>query len=220
MAGRAKGERQRRSTKAPKKSQRGFRGGNNKGRKFPACPPTAEEIARMVDAVTAGATGTRNKALLRLLQRSGLRVSELVRLLPDDVTATTVRVVGSKRYKSRTVGLEPQTAELIAEWKAIRKARGIKSYVPLFCSLKGEGLSTNAVRELLKRLAKKAEVTRRLSPHQFRHHFSVALARSGVVRLDEIQEALSHERLDTTARYLASLGGLTAVESIRNVRWD
>lgn len=195
------------------------RTGSNRGKKFPPSPVSPDEVRRMMAVCTKGDLGVRNRAMLLTLQRTGVRVSELVRLRPGDATDDVLRVVGGKGSKSRLVGLDPTTADAIAQWTNRRTAQGIGVGHHLFCSLAGERLSTNGVRELLKRLARRAGIESRVTPHQFRHGFAVYLAKSGVVRLDEIQAALAHESLHTTQRYLAGLGGETAIQAVSRVAW-
>lgn len=51
-----------------------------KGTKYPVEPLTRAEVERLLQACSGGATGTRNRALIGVLWRSGLRVSEALAL--------------------------------------------------------------------------------------------------------------------------------------------
>jgi integrase/recombinase XerD len=183
-----------------------------KGLKYPAEILTQSEIRSMLDACTSGSIGLRNKAILYC----GLRISELVALRPCDVTDETVRVLHGKNDKARTVGVDPEAAAVVAQWMERRRSIGLTGRAPLFCTLRGEPLHTNAVRELLKRLADKAGIVKRIHPHQFRHTFAAHAARQLPVHY--VQEALGHTSLDVTARYINHLGG-AAVEAVRGLTW-
>src|SRR6059058_6409486 len=82
----------------------------NAGRRFPAEILTPDEVRALVKACSGRApTGVRNRALLVLLYRGGLRVSEALGLHPKDVdrAAGTVTVLRGKGGKRRTIGLDP-----------------------------------------------------------------------------------------------------------------
>jgi integrase/recombinase XerD len=185
-----------------------------RGQKYPAEILPAEEIQAMLAACNGGATGLRNRAMIYTLWRCGLRVSELLALRPSDVSADAVRVLHGKGDKARTVGLDSEAAAVLGQWIERRRALGLRG--PLFCTLKGEPLHTNAVRELLKRLAVKAGVQRRVTPHTFRHTFAANAARQ--IPVHYVQDALGHSSLAVTSRYVAHLGG-AAVDAVRGLTW-
>ena len=72
----------------------------NKGRRYPAEPLTAEEVRALIAAVPGkGPLRVRNRALIALLRRSGLRITEALKLRPAHVDERegTVRVRNAKR---------------------------------------------------------------------------------------------------------------------------
>ena len=71
-----------------------LRPGGNAGRSFPAEVLTPAEVRALMDACREGALGDRNRALIALMYRAGLRVSEALALRPVDVDARagTIRV--------------------------------------------------------------------------------------------------------------------------------
>ncbi len=82
----------------------------NRGRRFPAELLSEEEARALVRACSARApTGIRNRALINLLYRGGLRVSEALALMPKDVdqAAGTVTVLHGKGDRRRVVGIDP-----------------------------------------------------------------------------------------------------------------
>jgi site-specific recombinase XerD len=106
---------------------------------------------------------------------------------------------------------------VIALWATKRAAHGVAGYRPLFCSLNGEALKPNGVRELLRRLARKSKVEKPCRPNDFRAGFATTAARQ--IPLVDLQCALGHSDLGTTQRYIADLGGGSAIDAVRQIRW-
>src|SRR5262245_27545960 len=121
-------------------------------------------------------TGLRNRALLVVLWRAGLRCSEAIGLRPVDVdcAAGTVRVLHGKGDKARTVGIDGQALDVVRAWLGARHAAGVQSPW-LFCTRQGGQLADRYVRALVARLAVKAGVEHRCHPHAFRHTLAVEL---------------------------------------------
>ncbi len=92
---------------------------SNKGKRFAPEILTPDEVQKLIRACSSRApTGVRNRALLALLYRGGLRVSEALALYPKDLDAAlgTVRVLQAKGGKDRTVGLDPAAFALLERW--------------------------------------------------------------------------------------------------------
>ena len=90
-----------------------------RGRRFPAEVLTNEEVSSLVRGCSSRApTGVRNAALIAVLYRAGLRVSEALGLFPKDLDAGlgTLRVLEGKGGKSRTVALDDAALALIGRW--------------------------------------------------------------------------------------------------------
>ena len=134
---------------------------------------TEPEAVALIRACSPRApTGIRNRALIAVLWRCGLWISEALALeLRDvDLEAGTIRVRHGKGDKSRTVGIDEQTAALLARWLDRRRGLGPGARAPVFCTLKGGRLDPSYVRHLLPRLARKADVPRRVHAHGLRPH--------------------------------------------------
>ncbi len=187
-----------------------------KGCTYPVEPLTKAEIVLLLGGCTRGALGLRNKAMIYVLWRCGLRISELLALRPCDVTEETVRVLHGKGNKARTVGIDPEAAAVVAQWIERRNALGISSRALLFCTLKGKPIKTNAVRNILNRLAANQGIEKRVHPHGFRHTFAATAAVQMPVHY--VQQALGHASLDVTAHYINHIGG-AAVEAVRGLKW-
>jgi site-specific recombinase XerD len=190
----------------------------NKGRMFPAEVLTAAEVAAVIGRCSPKApTGIRNRALLTLLYRSGLRVSEALALRASDVNlaAHTVRVLHGKGGKATTRGFHPSATDALARWIDTRKALGIRNG-PLFCTLRGGPVSDQYVRNLLHRLGARAGVDKRVHPHGLRHTFAVELENAGTP-LTVISKLLGHSSTAVTSRYLDHLTNAQAVTVLEAV---
>jgi integrase len=80
----------------------------NKGRRYPADPPTVEEIIAVMRAAGAGADGARLRALIVILWRAGLRIGEALALAESDLDASrgAVLVRRGKGGRRREVGMD------------------------------------------------------------------------------------------------------------------
>ncbi len=199
----------------------GFREPANKGQKYPAEVPTREEVAALMRACSRKApTGVRNRALIVVLYRAGLRCREALelRLRDVDLDAGTIRIRRGKGGRARTVGIDPSAIAVVERWIDARRALGLKGG-PMFSTLSSGPLATSYVRALLPRLARKAGIDRRVHPHALRHAHAVELAREGVP-VPIIQRQLGHVSLGTTTRYLAGLSPEETIQAIRRREWD
>jgi site-specific recombinase XerD len=164
-------------------------------------------------------TGVRNRALIAVLWRCGLRLGEALALQPKDFDPDqgTLVVQRGKGGKRRVVGVDAGTAALVTRWLEIRQKRGISGRT-LFCSLRGRPMDQSYVRHLLPRLARKAGVERRVHAHGLRHAFAVDMVRSGAP-LYVVRDALGHSSVATTQVYLSRVGAHEAVDAMRNREW-
>ncbi len=192
----------------------------NKGGKYPAEPLTPAEVGAIIAQCSARApTGIRNRALVGLMYRSGLRVSEILALRPSDVNLAkhSIRLLDTKSGKAQTRGFHPSADDALARWIDTRKALpGIGVRARLFCTLDGGPVSDDYVRGMLKRLAAKAGVTKRVHPHALRHTFAVELEATGVP-VTTISKLLGHSSVAVTSRYLDHLTNAQAVEALEAV---
>jgi site-specific recombinase XerD len=171
---------------------------------------TADEVRALIGACsTRGVTGHRNRALLAILWRTGIRISEALELRPYDVDFKngTVRVRFGKGLKPRTTVLSDLDAlPLVERWLEERgKLQAVGEGAPLLCTLKGTATDPSYARHLLPRLAKRAGLERRVHPHGLRHTHAADLALAGVPVL-AIQQQLGHHSLTTTETYLRRVG--------------
>jgi site-specific recombinase XerD len=183
---------------------------------------TAPEIESLMRQCSRRApTGVRNRALVAVLWRCGLRIGEALALAPKDFEpdSGTLVVQRGKGGKRRVVGVDAGTVALVGRWLEARRKCGISNGGPLFCSLAGRPMDQSYVRHLLPRLARKAGIERRVHAHGLRHAFAVDLVRSGAP-LYVVRDALGHTSVATTNVYLSRVGAHEAVEAMRNRVWD
>jgi site-specific recombinase XerD len=194
---------------------------SNKGRKFPAEPLTPDEVRRLIGGCSRRApTGVRNRALLTVMYRAGLRVSEALSLMPKDcnVEAGTLRVLKAKGQRARTVGLDAGAFSVLQVWLERRVQLGIGGRCPLFCTLGGEHLKTAYVRAMVRRLGKRAGIEKRCHPHGLRHTHAFELANEGTP-MHIVQAQLGHANLSVTSRYVGHLNPTAVVTAIRGRQW-
>jgi site-specific recombinase XerD len=142
-------------------------------------------------------TGIRDRALIRVFYRAGLRCSEALELKPRDVQLARheIRVNQGKGGKDRIVWVDEATVEVLTRWKEVRPRSPW-----FFCTLGGRQMATGDVRKMLARRGAKAGVELRVHPHLLRHTFASEMLEDGA-SLVELKQLLGHERLETTAIY-------------------
>jgi site-specific recombinase XerD len=207
--------------KTVEKAKRSSRAATNAGKRFPAEILTEAEVAALLKACSPKApTGIRNRALISVMYRAGLRVSEALALCPKDVDSEngSVTVLHGKGNKRRTVGLDPGAFAVLARWMDRRTALGLNGRYPIFCTLKGASLKPAYVRALLPRLATKAGIEKRVHPHGLRHTHAAELAREGTP-LNLVQAQLGHSSLATTDRYLKHIAPEELVKAMKARIW-
>lgn len=205
----------------------------NKGRRYPAEPLTAEEVRALIAAVPGkGPLGVRNRALIVLLWRSGLRITEALKLKPADVDERegTVRVRNGKGGKARVAVIDSEALGYLRAWLEVRRAHGINGRAPVFCSVadgsKGAGvrqpgrpLHSAYVRALLPKIAERAGIEKRVHAHGLRHSHATELVAAGVP-LHIIAGQLGHASTATTDAYLAKLMPSERIRALRAAGWS
>src|SRR5688572_13827290 len=165
-------------------------------------------------------TELRNRALIAILYRGGLRIAESLDLYPKDLNRRTgeVRVLRGKGGLWRTSAIDPGGMAIVERWLEARSALGLNGTSPLLCSLHRNRLTEGYVRRLLPRLARKAGVEKRVHAHGLRHTHAAQLRAEGVDLL-VISRQLGHRNIITTARYLDHLAPRAVVEAIGAREW-
>jgi integrase/recombinase XerD len=175
------------------------------GRKLPDTLSVAE-IDVLIAAVDLSSNeGERNRAMLETLYGCGLRVSELVSLKISDLFFEEgfMKITG-KGNKQRFVPIGNLTQKYIQIYRSeIRTHLNIKKghEDTLFLNRRGSQLTRAMVFTIIKDLATKIGLNKRISPHTFRHSFATHLLENGA-DLRSIQLMLGHESITTTEIYV------------------
>jgi len=192
-----------------------------KPRKYPAELLTPVEVAALLrQCSTTAPTGIRNRALITVMYRAGLRVDEMRALKVSDVNPAngTIRVLHGKGDKSRTVSIDDGGMALVQRWIDKRAALGHR-HGPLFCTLAGGKLSDVYVRNMMHRIGAKAGIEKRVHPHGLRHSHAAELAAEGVP-VNVIQQQLGHTHLSTTDVYLRHVAPADVIALGRSRHWN
>lgn len=182
---------------------------------------TAEEVGLLLRSFSRRSSiGLRNRALITVLYRSGIRIAEALALeLRDlDPAAGTLNVRHGKGDKQRIVAMDDGAWSTLQLWLDRRRTQGLNGTVPIFCTLQGHPIHQAYVRGLLARHGRKAGIAKRVHAHGFRHIFAIESVREGV-HMTHIQQALGHTSLSTTAAYLARVSPQEMIDAFRRRRW-
>ncbi len=174
------------------------------GRKLPDTL-SVDDINNIVNAIDLSKPeGVRNKAMLETLYSCGLRVSELTGLKISNVHSEIgfVKVIG-KGDKERLV---PMGSVAIKHIKIYMDE--IRPHIPvqkgcedfMFLNKRGRPLTRVMIFLVIKQLAEKISLKKKISPHTFRHSFATHLIEGGA-DLRAVQEMLGHESITTTEIY-------------------
>ena len=166
------------------------------------CPKTTwSDCSRRPEVGTA--LGLRDRAMLEVLYATGLRVSELVGLGIEQVNLRQgiVRVVG-KGDRERLVPLGEPAVEWIERYLGQGRSEilGVRPSPALFPTGRGRSMTRQAFWHLIKRYARRADISRDISPHTMRHAFATHLLDHGA-DLRVIQLLLGHRDISTTQIY-------------------
>ncbi len=167
-----------------------------------------EEVKRLIETPDiTSPSGLRDHTILELLFSSGLRVSELVSLERDQINLDRREfVVRGKGKKDRPVFISQEAADWLAKYLNARK----DSFKPLFIHYSGSKsdaddgkytrLTPRSVQRMVKTYAKRAGITKEVTPHTLRHSFATDLLRNGA-DLRSVQSLLGHANVATTQIY-------------------
>ncbi|WBL23584.1 site-specific tyrosine recombinase XerD [Zunongwangia sp. HRR-M8] len=175
------------------------------GRKLPVTI-SVEEIDMLIAAIDLSkAEGERNRAIIETLYGCGLRVSELTNLQISDLFFDEgfIKITG-KGDKQRFVPISDYNIKYINIYKdEVRPDQKIKDEAAdtLFLNRRGGQLTRAMIFTIIKQLAAKANINKKISPHTFRHSFATHLLENGA-DLRAIQQMLGHESITTTEIYM------------------
>lgn len=198
----------------------------NYGRTFPAEVLERPELDRLLEAAENNGycpiVGQRNRTLLIVLWRSGLRLAEALDLEIRDLDLQRGRLTvrEGKGKKRRVVGLDPGALEEIKAWLSMRASK-ISNSPYVFCTIihgAGRRMSTTTWQGTIKDIAKRAGIERRVHSHGLRHTCAVDLRREGI-HSHLIQHQLGHSTLAMTEHYLDHLEPIELIDTMRGRSW-
>lgn len=174
------------------------------GRKIPDVL-SIQEIDQILDAIDLSMPeGHRNKAIIETLYSCGLRVSELIDLRMTNLffNEEYIKVQG-KGSKQRLIPISAKAIKEIQYYiqhyrNQIKPKKGSENIV--FLNRRGNKLTRVMIFTIVRQLARKAGITKIISPHTFRHSFATHLVDGGA-DLRAVQEMLGHESIITTEIY-------------------
>jgi len=164
----------------------------------------------------------RNKTMIKLMLRTGLRLSEVINLRWDSLDLRTgrVKVVEGKGNKDRILWINNETLEKLRNWRQ-RQMEEVGDMEFVFTTSTGNQLKSRDVRSMIYRYAKKAGIQKeveknytdkegnkfnetykekKVKPHTLRHTFATDLLRE-TKNLRVVQKALGHSDISTTQIY-------------------
>ena len=168
-------------------------------RRLPKVLSADEQAALLSQFNTRYPSPHRNLCMVRLMLEAGLRVGEAVALRPQHLDMTTCRlqVREGKGSRDRVLWIRDGLRDLIGEWLGRRPESPW-----LFPAREGGQVSTRYMREMVKRVARRAGISEveRFSPHALRHTFATDLL-TATKNIRLVQKALGHADLSTTMIY-------------------
>ena len=143
----------------------------------------------------------RNRLILQILYRCGLRVGELVHLKIGDINLDEreLFVRKGKGNKQRVVILDDVISGLLSLYLRDSTPEDYDRY--LFQSSHGGHLTTRSIQYIVEKCGKKAGLTQKITPHMFRHSLAVHSIKAGM-NIRSVQKRLGHSSLKTTMIYL------------------
>jgi len=187
----------------------------------PVEPLNGRELGRLF-AVAEGERwlDKRNTALLSLLARTGLRVSEVCDLAMGDVTLNTrsgaALVRKGKGVKERQVALSKQARQALQTYL---EARPDWPTEQLFFSRTGKPLDTRDVQRLVEKLARLAGIARQVTPHTLRHTFATRFLRQGGDPSADLRTGLAYCKRCWATRTWSRRRGICIPTKRRCRRW-
>ncbi len=167
-----------------------------------------EQMDRLLNAPNMSKiTGIRDKAILEVLFSTGLRVSELCKLDRDkmDLKRREFGIIG-KGGRARVVFLSARATGWVEKYLAARDDH----FTPLFIRHSGKmnigdpdekmRLTPRSVQRMVKKYARKVQITVDVTPHVLRHSFATDLLVAGA-DIRSVQEMLGHKNIATTQIY-------------------
>jgi integrase/recombinase XerD len=149
-----------------------------------------EQVDTVLEA--AHQCSARDYLMLRVLWRTGVRVSELLNIRPSDIELNNnvINVTKAKGGEQRRVHLDAETVKMLSEYISAQQLPEDRSVF---------ALKQRQVRNIVKRYG--SVIGKDVHPHTFRHSYAIHCVRNGW-DIRRLQQVLGHSSLNVTAVYL------------------
>lgn len=152
------------------------------------------------EVLLAAIDNVRDRALILLLLRTGMRIGELLNVKISDIVLPERKILiylGEKNYQGRVVYFNEDAESALKEWLRIRNKQ--KEY--LFYSPSRENFSYAGARKVMVKILGQADLSYKgYSLHSLRHTFATDMLNAGL-RIEVLQQVLGHKSIDITMRY-------------------
>ncbi len=161
----------------------------------------------VIDEVIFRTTKPRNRLILELMARGGMRISEVLKLTPADIEDRRLVLRDPKSGKEREIVFIPQkTADRLKEYVASKNIGSDQKIFPI---------SYTAARVVVNKAGKLVGI--HLRPHDLRRHAATYASRSGVPIEIVSKVILRHANLSTTQQYLGTVSDVEAIKWVDNL---
>ncbi|HFK1790668.1 TPA: tyrosine-type recombinase/integrase [Bacillus pacificus] len=159
-----------------------------------------QEIEKLIQTIRQQKTfvGFRDEVILLVFLDTGVRLSELVGINVEDVRHNKLIIRRTKNLFERTVYLSDTTQERLESYI---KVRGEVATNKLFISQDNKELNPHSIQTRLTKYGKEAKISKRVSPHTFRHTMAKRMIVSGLDAFS-LMHLLGHTDITVTKRYV------------------
>jgi integrase len=161
----------------------------------------------MVDEIIFRTTNVRNRLMLELMARGGMRVGEVLNLTPRDIQERTLAIQNPKSGRTGETVYVPR--KILVRLTGYVRAQNIDKKDRIF------PISYVAAWSMVKKAGKMVDIE--LRPHDLRRHAATYASRSGTPIEIVSKVILRHADLSTTQRYLGKVNDSEAIRWIENL---
>lgn len=158
-----------------------------------------DDLALLLEAVKSD---PRDHAIVCFLADTGCRVGGMAGLGLTDLDLKSgralVREKGRGGWKSRVVYFNSRTRGALSSWLNVRPE--VATDAVFLSKTRGTALTTGGIYQVLKRLAKQANIEGRFNPHSFRHAWAREALTNGA-NLADVSQVLGHDDVSVTVRF-------------------
>lgn len=156
------------------------------------------EEAKTIDLFTNDFEGVRDRLVFEVFYQTGIRSSELIGLIDNDVNSNQIKVLG-KRNKERIIPISKDLYKLVEEYRLMRSELSV-THGNFFVLNNGKKLYSKFVYRKINSYLGKATGLEKKSPHVLRHTFATHMLNNGA-GLEVLKELLGHASLSATQVY-------------------